>query len=320
MVAGLVAALLAPVTGGLFGLAYGTAIRIGYEQIYPALFPSKGPAGLTKDKKDVIAGLVQMYDIIGGKGAHEFGINLGFQRAMQGIGDEMFKSSALNQAVVIEAGIQGVSVQGGAGGLASLSFTTSQLASKIDTSISQAQQEILAAQLKATELAISAVNLTSQQAIDKVNKELHDAKVAAEKLAQDLRDAERAKDINTKANAVQQALIDAAAVNKSFNQLAPTNIHGAPAPGSSAPFVGQQFQPTGGSPVAAKQARIAKLQADNKKSELRVIQMYRQPAGRGFNMPAFQKELANHRSSITQNDLEIRRLKTEIARSAIGRR
>ncbi len=30
MVAGLVAALLAPVTGGLFGLAYGTAIRIGY--------------------------------------------------------------------------------------------------------------------------------------------------------------------------------------------------------------------------------------------------------------------------------------------------
>ncbi len=110
MVAGLIATLLAPVTGGLFGLAYGTAIRIGYEQIYPALFPTKGPMGLTREKKDVIAGLVQMYDIIGGKGAHEFGINLGFQHALKGLSKEMANNPDILKMIQMEAGVNGIGV------------------------------------------------------------------------------------------------------------------------------------------------------------------------------------------------------------------
>ncbi len=168
MVAGLIATLLAPVTGGLFGLAYGTAIRIGYEQIYPALFPKRGPMGLTPQKKEVIAGLVQMYDIIGGKGAHEFGINVGIQNAMKGIGQEMFKSPELNQLVAIEAGIGGVGVSGGSKGLENLSFAAFgqniiQGRKETASQIAAIQEELVKAVAAKNQLVIDALQLKLQQ-------------------------------------------------------------------------------------------------------------------------------------------------------------
>ncbi len=112
MVAGLVAALLAPVTGGLFGLAYGTAIRIGYEQIYPLLFPvnAKGVShgASSADIGRVLTGLIGMYDIIGGKGAHEFGIGQGIKNAMKGVGNELTSSPELNLMIKLEAGANGI--------------------------------------------------------------------------------------------------------------------------------------------------------------------------------------------------------------------
>ncbi len=73
----------APLTGALFGLAYGTAIRIGYEQIYPYLFPAdgKGKQPIPSNTTDILRGLEKMYDVIGGKGAHVFGIEQGIKNA-----------------------------------------------------------------------------------------------------------------------------------------------------------------------------------------------------------------------------------------------
>lgn len=150
MVAGLIATLLAPVTGGLFGLAYGTAIRIGYEQIYPALFPKRGPQGLTSGKKEVIQGLVQMYDIIGGKGAHEFGINIGIQNAINNIGTEVFNNPQLNTAISIEAGISGIGVSGASGAqvFTKIPDTTGGRADQL-RALQDKQQELLQLQIDA---------------------------------------------------------------------------------------------------------------------------------------------------------------------------
>ncbi len=254
MVAGLVAALLAPVTGGLFGLAYGTAIRIGYEQIYPALFPNKGPAGLTTGKKDVIAGLVQMYDIIGGKGAHEFGINIGIQSAMKASGEELFKSPELNQAVAIEAGISGFGVSGGRQGLTDIQFSQLGKVSEGQQALplqSEAQLEAI----KSLQQLIFDVDLRSQQARDAVEKalfeaekkELEEAKLAALAAAE--------KSLRDKDNITRQALIDAKASISTSSGGTQGQL------GVGAKLTGQ-FQPTGGSPIAVQQKQLAKLQAE----------------------------------------------------------
>ncbi len=77
VVSAIVLAALAPVTGALFGAAYGTSIRIGYEIIFPALFLGKEKTGA----KDVVKALSDMYAITGGLEAHKFGIQQGLAMA-----------------------------------------------------------------------------------------------------------------------------------------------------------------------------------------------------------------------------------------------
>lgn len=69
--------------GMLFGIAYGTAIRIGYEQIYPALFPKK--TELPPQTTDVIIRLQDFYTQFGGLEAHKQGMEQGVRNAMQSI-------------------------------------------------------------------------------------------------------------------------------------------------------------------------------------------------------------------------------------------
>ncbi len=69
-------------TGLLFGLGYGTAIRIGYEQIYPLLF---GNQTTPQTVETTLAKMTEMYDVIGGKEANAFGINQGIKEALKAI-------------------------------------------------------------------------------------------------------------------------------------------------------------------------------------------------------------------------------------------
>lgn len=83
VVAGILALALALPTGALFGIGYGTGVRIGYEQIYPLLFPAKSDG--TVDKPSVtatIAGINAIYNAIGGKEASQMGIATGLSSAM----------------------------------------------------------------------------------------------------------------------------------------------------------------------------------------------------------------------------------------------
>ncbi len=112
--AGIMAVVLAGPTGLLFGLAYGTAIRIGYEQIYPALFPpdtvTGRRAGSPVHLKDVLGGLERTYDIIGGKAMHEFGLNNGIDSAIRsaakeaGLGDNVGIQELIKLETNIAAG------------------------------------------------------------------------------------------------------------------------------------------------------------------------------------------------------------------------
>ncbi len=106
VVQGLIALALAAPTGGLFGLAYGTAIRVGYEIIYPLLFQDiaikqqtigrNKVSTLTPGKSsttpaqiaDILKGLTEMYTTVGGLEANAFGINTGIKNAMQAIQDD----------------------------------------------------------------------------------------------------------------------------------------------------------------------------------------------------------------------------------------
>lgn len=74
--------------GALFGLSYGTAIRVGYEQIYPALFPD---GEVAPDLDNILHKLETMYDFIGGKAAHIFGVEQGVrERTVQGVNNQDF--------------------------------------------------------------------------------------------------------------------------------------------------------------------------------------------------------------------------------------
>ncbi len=124
VVQGLIALALAAPTGGLFGLAYGTAIRVGYEIIYPLLFQdiankqqtigrnkisTLGSARTTPAQiADILKGLTEMYTTVGGLEANAFGINTGIKNAMQAIQDdpelvELLKknSSLLGQNITV---------------------------------------------------------------------------------------------------------------------------------------------------------------------------------------------------------------------------
>jgi hypothetical protein len=74
---------LALPTGALFGIGYGTGVRIGYEQIYPLLFPAKEIES-SPDPQFVRRAVKQMYtyhDAVGGKEAVQMGIAQGIKMA-----------------------------------------------------------------------------------------------------------------------------------------------------------------------------------------------------------------------------------------------
>ncbi len=85
VVQGILALALALPTGLLFGVGYGTGVRIGYEQVYPLLFPPN------KDNRNVtptvenIKQINGIYNAIGGKEASQMGIAMGLQGAMEEI-------------------------------------------------------------------------------------------------------------------------------------------------------------------------------------------------------------------------------------------
>ncbi len=71
---------LALPTGLLFGLGYGTGVRIGYEQLYPLLFPDKLPRN-PEQVREAIIGINKTYNAIGGKEASQMGMGMGVQAA-----------------------------------------------------------------------------------------------------------------------------------------------------------------------------------------------------------------------------------------------
>ncbi len=78
VVSAILTTILAPVTGALFGASYGTAIRIGYEIIFPALFKN---TKANPDAQEVIKSLHTMFTATGGKSALEFGVAQGIEMA-----------------------------------------------------------------------------------------------------------------------------------------------------------------------------------------------------------------------------------------------
>ncbi len=82
VVAGILALALALPTGALFGVGYGTGVRIGYEQIYPLLFP-KGARPDADQTASNIKSINNIYNAIGGKEASQMGIAKGLADAME---------------------------------------------------------------------------------------------------------------------------------------------------------------------------------------------------------------------------------------------
>ncbi len=104
VVAGILALALALPTGALFGIGYGTGVRIGYEQIYPLLFPAnaKGERNTTSTVQNVKA-INQIYDAIGGKEASQMGIATGLASAM----GELDKNPDFQDLLKLESTLSG---------------------------------------------------------------------------------------------------------------------------------------------------------------------------------------------------------------------
>ncbi len=88
VVSAILTTALAPITGALFGASYGTAIRIGYEIIFPALFgdvinqQKNNPSKLQEEgTKRTIESMHKMFTGVGGAAAMEFGIEQGIEMA-----------------------------------------------------------------------------------------------------------------------------------------------------------------------------------------------------------------------------------------------
>ncbi len=74
-------AAAAPI-GALFGLAYGTSIRVGYEIIFPALF---GDKEVPKDATAVLGKMSTTFTALGGLEAMKFGIVQGIKKSLKDI-------------------------------------------------------------------------------------------------------------------------------------------------------------------------------------------------------------------------------------------
>ncbi len=95
-------AVAAPI-GALFGAAYGTSIRIGYEIIFPALFGNKATS---QSVDSVLDKMTSTFTAIGGLEAQKFGINQGIKNALKSIDadpelQELIKKNSFNDTLTI---------------------------------------------------------------------------------------------------------------------------------------------------------------------------------------------------------------------------
>ncbi len=111
VVSSIVQLAVAGATGFLFGISYGTAIRIGYEQVYPALFSD---SKIKPDMETIFTKLEDVYTKIGGLEAHKFGINQGIKNALKDIDAdpelvELIKKNLLRDTLNITVNSPGIS-------------------------------------------------------------------------------------------------------------------------------------------------------------------------------------------------------------------
>ncbi len=111
VVSALVQLAVAGMTGALFGVAYGTSIRIGYEIVYPALF---GDKALLKDVDTTLNKMLTTFTAVGGLEAQAFGINQGIKNALKAIDadpelQELIKKNSLNDSLNITVNQSGTS-------------------------------------------------------------------------------------------------------------------------------------------------------------------------------------------------------------------
>ncbi len=101
-------ALAAPI-GALFGAAYGTSIRIGYEIIFPALFKDQD---MKPGSQGVLDSMEKLFTGIGGLEAQKFGINQGIKNALKAIDadpelTELIKKNSNLDSQVITVNLSG---------------------------------------------------------------------------------------------------------------------------------------------------------------------------------------------------------------------
>ncbi len=111
VVSSIVQLAVAGATGFLFGISYGTAIRIGYEQVYPALF---NDSSIKPEIGNIFTKLEDVYTKIGGLEAHKFGINQGIKNALKDIDAdpelvELIKKNLLRDTLNITVNSPGTS-------------------------------------------------------------------------------------------------------------------------------------------------------------------------------------------------------------------
>jgi hypothetical protein len=103
VVQGILALALALPTGLLFGVGYGTGVRIGYEQVYPLLFPKPDVPRTPEQTANQIKQINKIYDTIGGKEASQMGIANGLAGAMQ----ELDKNPDFRDLEALESRLSG---------------------------------------------------------------------------------------------------------------------------------------------------------------------------------------------------------------------
>ncbi len=107
-------AIAAPV-GALFGAAYGTAIRVGYEIIFPALF---GDKTTPQSAETVLQKMDTFYRGVGGLEANAVGINVGIKNALKAMDadselQELIKKNSNLDSQTITVNLSGTSTQNG---------------------------------------------------------------------------------------------------------------------------------------------------------------------------------------------------------------
>ncbi len=113
VVQALVTLAVAGMTGALFGVAYGTSIRVGYEIIFPALFKNTKVSG---NATDTLSAMKTLFTGIGGLEAQNFGINQGVKNALKAMDadeelTELIKKNSQQDSLNITINSSGTSTQ-----------------------------------------------------------------------------------------------------------------------------------------------------------------------------------------------------------------